>query len=343
MRCAVCKANAAQRYRNVDGVGYLRCGACGSLFADPDFLAAEQLSSMPTTTGGMSCMRRGSAASARRCCAWRRRSRIVVCRSARSSISAPAPVGCSMHLRHCCQRRSIGSMRSSSIRRPRRTAPAIRTTSSARWTACDRTFDAGVCIEVIEHLTPTTLRSLVAQLAAVSRPGSLYLFNSGQPDFVEREDPGLSRSARPRPHRLVFAALVPRASSGRPGSMSSRCPAAPGLFLPSSGRCSLVDADALIARLWHPVPENVSMLLGAVRRLIRAAASTPHALPAGVAPRSTGAVSARLTCAAGRLEEHDGVHDHSRWGPTDQIGAGNLLTVEKRLAALQSVRDGPCL
>ena len=34
------------------------------------------------------------------------------------------------------------------------------------------------------------------------------------------------------------------------------------------------------------------------------------------------------------------VHDHSRWGPTDQIGAGNLLTVEKRLAALDSVREG---
>ncbi|HEX3863465.1 MAG TPA: cyclase family protein [Stellaceae bacterium] len=33
-------------------------------------------------------------------------------------------------------------------------------------------------------------------------------------------------------------------------------------------------------------------------------------------------------------------HDHSRWGPGDQIGAGNLLTVERRLAALQSVRDG---
>jgi hypothetical protein len=34
------------------------------------------------------------------------------------------------------------------------------------------------------------------------------------------------------------------------------------------------------------------------------------------------------------------VHDHSRWGPTDQIGAANLLTVEKRLAALQLVHDG---
>jgi kynurenine formamidase len=33
-------------------------------------------------------------------------------------------------------------------------------------------------------------------------------------------------------------------------------------------------------------------------------------------------------------------HDHSRWGSTDQIGAGNLLTVEKRLAALASVREG---
>ncbi len=33
-------------------------------------------------------------------------------------------------------------------------------------------------------------------------------------------------------------------------------------------------------------------------------------------------------------------HDHSRWGADDQIGAGNLLTAERRLAALRSVRDG---
>ena len=34
------------------------------------------------------------------------------------------------------------------------------------------------------------------------------------------------------------------------------------------------------------------------------------------------------------------VHDHSRWGAADQLGAANLLTVEKRLAALRSVREG---
>jgi kynurenine formamidase len=33
-------------------------------------------------------------------------------------------------------------------------------------------------------------------------------------------------------------------------------------------------------------------------------------------------------------------HDHSRWGATDQLGAGNLLTAAKRLAALSSVRRG---
>ena len=34
------------------------------------------------------------------------------------------------------------------------------------------------------------------------------------------------------------------------------------------------------------------------------------------------------------------IHDHSKWGPTDQLGAGNLLTAEKRLAALASVKHG---
>ena len=34
------------------------------------------------------------------------------------------------------------------------------------------------------------------------------------------------------------------------------------------------------------------------------------------------------------------VHDHSRWGAGDQIGAGNLLTFERRLEALRSVREG---
>ncbi len=33
-----------------------------------------------------------------------------------------------------------------------------------------------------------------------------------------------------------------------------------------------------------------------------------------------------------------GVHDHSRWGINDQIGAANLLTPERRLTALRLIR-----
>ncbi len=34
------------------------------------------------------------------------------------------------------------------------------------------------------------------------------------------------------------------------------------------------------------------------------------------------------------------LHDHSRWGADDQLGAGNLLTRERRLAALRSIHSG---
>jgi kynurenine formamidase len=34
------------------------------------------------------------------------------------------------------------------------------------------------------------------------------------------------------------------------------------------------------------------------------------------------------------------IHDHTKWGPTDQIGAANLLTAEKRLAALARITEG---
>ena len=36
----------------------------------------------------------------------------------------------------------------------------------------------------------------------------------------------------------------------------------------------------------------------------------------------------------------EALHDHSRWGPDDQLGAGNLLTLERRLSALHSIRNG---
>ncbi len=52
----------------------------------------------------------------------------------------------------------------------------------------DMMFDAGTCVEVIEHLTPRMLVRLVASLAKVSNPGSTWFFNTGMPDYVINED-----------------------------------------------------------------------------------------------------------------------------------------------------------
>jgi hypothetical protein len=54
----------------------------------------------------------------------------------------------------------------------------------------DLRFECGVCIEVLEHLTPKMARGLAAALKTVSVPGSLFLFNTGLTDYVRHEDSG---------------------------------------------------------------------------------------------------------------------------------------------------------
>ena len=39
MECVVCGKAKASPYRPVDGIGFHKCDGCGSIFADPEFLA----------------------------------------------------------------------------------------------------------------------------------------------------------------------------------------------------------------------------------------------------------------------------------------------------------------
>ena len=49
-------------------------------------------------------------------------------------------------------------------------------------------FDAGSCIEVIEHLTPTMVRNLFGDLAVRSKANSIYIFNTGLSQYIKNED-----------------------------------------------------------------------------------------------------------------------------------------------------------
>jgi SAM-dependent methyltransferase len=270
MRCAVCKANAAQRYRNVDGVGYLRCGACGSLFADPDFLVAG------TVVYADDYWRNELHAARERCfgpAVLRVAETIAYCRlPIRAFVDIGAGTGWLLDALETLLPEVIDRFHAVEPYPP----PPPHRTSNANYVvgtldSVDRTFDAGVCIEVIEHLTPTILRNLVAQLAAVSRPGSLYLFNSGQPDFVEREDLAYL-DPHGRGHIVSYSLAGAASIFGPAGFNVITLPGRAWAFLAEFGPQHPVDSEALIARLWHPVPENVSMLQSArFGELIRAA------------------------------------------------------------------------
>lgn len=51
----------------------------------------------------------------------------------------------------------------------------------------DISFDAGCCIEVIEHLTPVMVKKLFADLAMRSKENSIYIFNTGLSAYVKSE------------------------------------------------------------------------------------------------------------------------------------------------------------
>jgi hypothetical protein len=261
MRCAVCDIGRAGRYRSVGGVQYFRCVGCGSLFADPAFLAAD------TRVYADDYWDSELAAARERCfgpAVLRVAETIAYCRiPIRAFLDIGAGTGWLLDALRTLLPEVIDLFHA--VERfppplPHRTGNAnylIGTVADTR-----QTFDAGVCIEVIEHLAPHIFRHLAMELAAVSRPGSLYLFNSGQPEFVECEDP-----AYLDPHgrgHIVSYSLAGAASILEPAGFNViALPGRAWAFLAEFGPHQPVNAEALLARLWHPVPENVSMLRAA--------------------------------------------------------------------------------
>ena len=275
MRCAVCEAGAARPYRDIEGVAYFCCATCGSLFAHPDFLARFEAGTANHYADDYWQSELGAARE--RCfgpALLRVAETIAYCRiPVNAFIDLGAGTGWLLDALETLLPEAIDRFHAVELFPP---PPAHRTANPnyvvGRLADTRRIFDAGVCIEVIEHLTPATLRALVVQLAAVSRPGSLYLFNSGQPDFVAREDPAYLDPHR-RGHIASYSLAGANAIFAPAGFNVIALPGRSWAFLAEFGPSQPVDADALIARLWQPVPENLAMLRSArFGELMRAAA-----------------------------------------------------------------------
>jgi hypothetical protein len=122
-------------------------------------------------------------------------------------------------------------------------------------------FDAGVCVEVIEHLTPSMLRGLAKQMAQVSSPGALYLINSGQPDFVKQEDPDYLDPLG-RGHVMSYSIEGARKIFEPHGFRVIPLPGRHWAFLLEfqSENTEQSSRELLEKRLWSPLPENVAIL-----------------------------------------------------------------------------------
>lgn len=191
-RCPVCDQSQSRFLAEIDGYNYFRCEACESLHIDTETLAAidagestrvydeaywaEELRAARQRAAGESLVRAGEAILYAR----RPIKRFLdvgtgpgyLLDQLADHFPAQADVfhGVELfppeeHSRHPNYRvGSVGDL--------------------------DGVFDVGVCIEVVEHLTPRMLSNLAGELAGISAPGSLWFFNTGMPDLVLNHDPG---------------------------------------------------------------------------------------------------------------------------------------------------------
>lgn len=121
-------------------------------------------------------------------------------------------------------------------------------------------FQAGCCIEVIEHLTPTMLRALATDIAEKSTPGAIFIFNTGLVEYVRHEDPGyldpfgrghiMSWSLDSLKNVFEPAGFVVHAIAGKTWAFCIE------YIIGTSTNTS----QALSDRIWSPCRENLELL-----------------------------------------------------------------------------------
>ncbi|HLY00437.1 MAG TPA: methyltransferase domain-containing protein [Roseiarcus sp.] len=261
MRCPICE-HEASRLRDVDAVAYFRCLGCQSLFAHPDFLAAVD----------------AGAADGYRDSYWERELPAARERSFGPGVARMAET---LRMARLPVRRAldIGSGPGFLLDALAELVPSLaervhgvelfpppprQRTQSPNYhiglvSDLEGPFDAGVCIEVIEHLTPAILADLLRQLASKSSPGALYFFNSAQPSFVEAVDPGYL-DPHGRGHVVSWSVAGARVLFEPAGFNVIALPGRDWAFLAEFGPPRAVGADMLMDWLWRPAPDNIALV-----------------------------------------------------------------------------------
>jgi hypothetical protein len=258
--CPVCHAPGGF-LRSVDEVPYYRCTLCGSLYAHPDFLA--EVDSGTTANYGSaywsselaSARQRSFGGSLVRVAETLRMARIPVHRF----LDIGSGPGLLLDALTVLLPNIAGMFHGIELMPPtlpdRSSHPNYRIGSVGD---LDGSFDAGVCIEVIEHLTPKILGQLLRELAARSTGGALYYFNSAQPSFVEQTDPAYL-DPKGRGHIMSWSIAGASQIFTQAGFNVIPIPGRDWAFLAEFGPQRELSVDDLMSWLWHPVAENLDL------------------------------------------------------------------------------------
>lgn len=257
--CPVCRQGASEHYTDVDGVPYFRCLQCRSIHVDAEVMADFD--------AGRPSLREYDADY------WRRE--IKAARTRAQGVSPCRAGEAILYCRRPVQRfLDIGAGPGFLLQQllewldpageifhaVERFAPAEHfqhpNYHHGSLSDLDDSFDAGVCIEVVEHLTPTMLDQLAAALARVSKTDSYWLFNTGMDGYVEHEDPGYLDPYR-RGHIVSYSEAGIRAIFEPHGFQVQALPGKSFAFAAEfhpSAPCAYDD------RIYRPLPENVALL-----------------------------------------------------------------------------------
>jgi hypothetical protein len=261
MQCPICRGEAAH-YREVDGVAYFKCLTCGSLFAHPDFLAA--VDSGDVGNYRVSYWEQELPAARERCFGAGVVRMAETLRMARTPVRRALDIGSGPGFLLDALDELVPSLAARVHGVELFPPPPHQRTQSPNFHIgsiddLEGSFDAGVCIEVIEHLTPTVLTKLLRQLSAKSNPGALYFFNSSQPAFVETTDPGYL-DPHNRGHIVSWSVAGARIVFELAGFNVIALPGRDWAFLAEFGPPRRIEADTLAEWLGRPIRENIDLI-----------------------------------------------------------------------------------
>lgn len=119
-------------------------------------------------------------------------------------------------------------------------------------------IQAGMCIEVVEHLTPQMFRGILEDVAMVSHDGACYIFNTGMPQYVLEEDPDYMDPVR-RGHFVSYS-LKGVAQLAEPfGFTVIPIPGKTWAYVLEYHSESSANED-ITNRIWSALPENLNLL-----------------------------------------------------------------------------------